>query len=834
VSTSGSDSNSGTESQPWQTIQKAFDTLVSGDTLYVRGGQYNGVRGGFVFKNSGTESQPITVTNYPNEQAIFKINVANSKSYEIFRCVINPANPDSWNTPKADHIKIIGTDVTPKLLSNNVESKKGIVIQGMENEQSKGITAGDCDYWEVAGVDFIEVSSGIFAFKNNHEMMEEHSTDHWHVHDNRVYMFYRESGLQFDGDENLIENNVVSKVTDSVSTTNGCQFINILGDNNIVRKNNVSQAGSTAKCNGIRLEWDLSDENIVEQNLIFASVIGIGLSGGDNNIIRNNIIYKMNSPESFGAGIEILSYDDQMTKWPCTEAGRAFVPPENPSHPDYQYYFNPRNCHSFGNQIYNNFIHGFIEGIRIYELAADNTIIRNNILSGWTRGGVCFYKSGAGTCKPLLSEITESNNAVQDFGIVDIQNYDFHLSSDSSLIDTGYDLGNLNMNDFSGNSRPQGNNYDIGAYEYVSETQLPPEASDLDWYYIDGNKIKDSEGNIVMLKGVNTAVCIQNEQEKFTRIAEMGSNVVRLLIWKNGIEGNPTGPCAGKNELEEIDKAVLYAKNSGLKIILDQQIWDSNVGNDAPFAFFTDSALQESWLDMWEILINRYKNEPTIIGIDLMNEPWAISGTNKDTQFLWEEISKNAYDELHHLNDDLIFFISGWGKLTQPMWSDIDYLKNKNIVISDHVYNTWKIWSNDFFTTRYEVFTDIGIPVWLGEIGYIPGQEELMQTQLNHFDSLGLHYTYWIYGVNRWDLPHELVDSDYKLTNIGEIYSNHIKNIDSPIIPEDVNNDSEVNIDDVIILVSNFGTSNTQFDLNNDKNINLLDLVIISKKINKY
>src|ERR1051325_7473065 len=41
VSTSGSDGNNGTSlSTPWRTINKAAQTMVAGDTVYIRGGTY--------------------------------------------------------------------------------------------------------------------------------------------------------------------------------------------------------------------------------------------------------------------------------------------------------------------------------------------------------------------------------------------------------------------------------------------------------------------------------------------------------------------------------------------------------------------------------------------------------------------------------------------------------------------------------------------------------------------------------------------------------------------------------------------------------------------------
>jgi hypothetical protein len=75
VSTSGSDNNPGTISQPFATWPKGFSTIKAGDTLYIRGGTYypggtsfNSKNYGVVINNhDGTAENPIVVMNYPGE-----------------------------------------------------------------------------------------------------------------------------------------------------------------------------------------------------------------------------------------------------------------------------------------------------------------------------------------------------------------------------------------------------------------------------------------------------------------------------------------------------------------------------------------------------------------------------------------------------------------------------------------------------------------------------------------------------------------------------------------------------------------------------------------------
>src|SRR5436305_1348966 len=68
VSTTGSDSNPGTVTSPWRTIQHASNSVQAGDTVYVRGGVYNESVNISVL-GSATEG-PIEFQTFPAEQAI--------------------------------------------------------------------------------------------------------------------------------------------------------------------------------------------------------------------------------------------------------------------------------------------------------------------------------------------------------------------------------------------------------------------------------------------------------------------------------------------------------------------------------------------------------------------------------------------------------------------------------------------------------------------------------------------------------------------------------------------------------------------------------------------
>src|SRR5438477_509188 len=68
VSTTGSDSNPGTLSSPWRTIQRAANSVQAGDIVYVRGGVFN--ESVNISVSGSAIAGPITFQSYPGEQGI--------------------------------------------------------------------------------------------------------------------------------------------------------------------------------------------------------------------------------------------------------------------------------------------------------------------------------------------------------------------------------------------------------------------------------------------------------------------------------------------------------------------------------------------------------------------------------------------------------------------------------------------------------------------------------------------------------------------------------------------------------------------------------------------
>jgi len=68
LSPSGNDNNTGTINSPWFTLKKAWSSIASGDTIYMRGGTYPYAIQQDLLNRNGTAAKPICLWAYPGEK----------------------------------------------------------------------------------------------------------------------------------------------------------------------------------------------------------------------------------------------------------------------------------------------------------------------------------------------------------------------------------------------------------------------------------------------------------------------------------------------------------------------------------------------------------------------------------------------------------------------------------------------------------------------------------------------------------------------------------------------------------------------------------------------
>lgn len=229
----------------------------------------------------------------------------------------------------------------------------------------------------------------------------------------------------------------------------------------------------------------------------------------------------------------------------------------------------------------------------------------------------------------------------------------------------------------------------------------------------------DSYGRQIILHGINL-VCKDRERNyicywdeiDFKRLKEWGINCIRLGIIWDGIEPSPG--LFNEDYLNGIDRFIELASSNNIYVVLDmhQDLYSYEFGGDgAPKwaiiddgephihfggvwsdAYFTSPAikrafdnfwnnkkaldglgLQDHYILCWKFVVRRYKDNPFVIGYDVMNEPFIGSDIDK----VWDTMIKK-FLELTRLDISIEELNRLW--LTNKI-EILDKISNKDVYI---------------------------------------------------------------------------------------------------------------------------------------------------------
>ena len=331
---------------------------------------------------------------------------------------------------------------------------------------------------------------------------------------------------------------------------------------------------------------------------------------------------------------------------------------------------------------------------------------------------------------------------------------------------------------------------------------LPPPG----WYSTSGNQIIDSTGETVRLKGINwfgmegylgvpDGLYTRNWQDMMEQMQALGFDTIRLPFslqniqpgaMPNNIVYSLNPDLVGLSNLQVLDKIVDYAGDLGMKIILDCHRSSSGAGPNENGLWYDQNFSEAQWISSWQSLVQRYVNDPTVIGADLQNEPHGATWTD------WSAAAERAGNAIHAVNPNLLIIVEGvgnyqgdyywWGGQLEGVRDDPVVLQQANkLVYSPHDYpnsiypNSWFEGPNfkdnlpNVFREHWGFIYEQGIaPIFLGEFGSklldsrdIAWLDELTQYLNGDFDTdgvldiapgqEGMSYAWWSWNPNSTD-----------------------------------------------------------------------------------
>lgn len=170
---------------------------------------------------------------------------------------------------------------------------------------------------------------------------------------------------------------------------------------------------------------------------------------------------------------------------------------------------------------------------------------------------------------------------------------------------------------------------------------------------------------------------------------------------------------------ELFDKLINWCKKEQLYIILDMhcapggQTGDNiDDGHGYPFLFESE-ADQQLTANIWKRIADRYKNEPIIIGYDLLNEPIAHYFNTQYFNPKLEPLYKKITAAIRQVDKNHILFLGGaqWDSNFKPFGAPFD----DKLVYTFHKY--WTPPTLDVIKDYIDFSNQYNVPLYCGETG---------------------------------------------------------------------------------------------------------------------
>ena len=231
-------------------------------------------------------------------------------------------------------------------------------------------------------------------------------------------------------------------------------------------------------------------------------------------------------------------------------------------------------------------------------------------------------------------------------------------------------------------------------------------------------------------------------------ITSQGANTIRLPFnYKLFTDEYYMGETTGKDAFGLIDHVVDWCRETGLYLILDMhdcpggQTGDNiDDGYGYPWLFESERS-QQLFCHIWQQIALHYKDEPVVLGYELMNEPIAHFFENKDSlNLLLEPLYKRAVNAIRQVDTHHIILLGG------ARWNS-DFFMFTDWTFDDKIMYTCHRYGGPATAEAIKDYIDFrdktGLPMYMGEIGHNTDEWQSQFVQVMKDNNIG--YTFWPY-----------------------------------------------------------------------------------------
>jgi endoglucanase len=158
-------------------------------------------------------------------------------------------------------------------------------------------------------------------------------------------------------------------------------------------------------------------------------------------------------------------------------------------------------------------------------------------------------------------------------------------------------------------------------------------------------------------------------------------------VVEDRLKANPD--LKGLHALDILDRIVASARLHGLRIILDDGRSSAGTQPETNGLWYTAAYPESAWIQDWKTIVTRYLSDPTVVAVDLRNEPhtappgpwsvdtylhqgatWGAYNGIENELTDWHLGAERGGNAVQSINPNLLIMVEGIQQYPNPTWTD--------------------------------------------------------------------------------------------------------------------------------------------------------------------
>lgn len=213
--------------------------------------------------------------------------------------------------------------------------------------------------------------------------------------------------------------------------------------------------------------------------------------------------------------------------------------------------------------------------------------------------------------------------------------------------------------------------------------------------HVEGDHIVAPDGQPLELRGMSFGNRVwledrmprtHHDERDYARLAELGMNAVRFYVNYHTLESDSAPGQWLADGWQWLDDNIAWAKRHGVYLILNLHVPPGgfqSLGKGG--ALWTNPNMQARFLAVWRAIAERYSTEPTVAGLDLLNEPAVEKSPDE-----WKSLAERAIETIREVDPNHAIFVERFNAIHGD-WSenqDRNFIRvsDPNVVYEFHFY----------------------------------------------------------------------------------------------------------------------------------------------------